>query len=128
MKTKTAFLVLVLTIFVVVNQVVAETEDCRNTPVEVTEVKDLGLSDADETKSVIEVQWCVNPTLQPTHSAFNVTLEITYADGAILIFDKQAESSFRSTQIEVPTLHIYRGKKPAVIKRMKAFVMTEVLN
>ena len=128
MKTQIRFLVLVLTIFVNVNQVIAETKGCRNTPVEVTEVKDLGLSDADETKSVIEVQWCVNPTLQPTHSAFNVTLEITYADGAILIFDKQAENSSRSAEVEVPTLHIYRGKKPAVIKQMKAFVTTEVLN
>jgi hypothetical protein len=128
MNRRIQFLVLVLTIFVNVNQAIARMEDCRNTPVEVTEVKDLGLSDSDETKSVIEVKWCINPTLQPSHSAFNVTLEITYADGAVLIFDKQVESSARSSQIEVPTLHIYRGKKPAIIKRTKAFVITEVLN
>ncbi len=125
MKQAIKFTVLVLTLFVIINQTIAKTDDCANTPVEVTQVKEIGLSDADETKSVIEVQWCVRSTLQPNHSNFNVTVEITYADGAILIFDEQVENQARSTQIEVPTLHIYRGKKPAIIKQIKAFVTTD---
>lgn len=114
------FLGLVLMVFVMVNQAIA------NAPVEVTEVKELGLSDSDETKSVIEIKWRINPALQPNHSVFNVTLEITYADGAILLFDEQAEKDTRSTQIEVPALHVYRGKKAAIIKEIKAFVTTEI--
>jgi hypothetical protein len=128
MNKKIGFLVLVLTIFAGVSQVIGEAKANPETPVEVKEIKDLGLSDSDETKSVIGLRWCVNPTLQPTHSVFNLTLEVVYADGAILIFDKQAESSVRSSRIEVPTLHIYRGKKPAIIKQIKAFVTTEILD
>ena len=124
MRRTIKFLVLVLMFFVSVSQAFALT----NTPVEVTEVKELGLSDSDETKSVIEIKWRVNPTLQTNHSDFNVTLEITYADGAVLLFDEQAEKNARSAQIEVPTLHIYRGKKAAIIKHIKAFVTAEILD
>jgi hypothetical protein len=114
---KISFLVLVLMFFV--------TLAIANVPVEVTDVKEIGLSDSDETKSVIEIKWRVNPALQPNHSVFNITLEIIYADGAILFFDAQAKNEARSAQIEVPTLHIYRGKKAAIIKQIKAFVTTE---
>jgi hypothetical protein len=122
MFRKIRFLVLVLMIFLMANQAIA------NTPVEVTDVKEIGLSDSDETKSVIEIKWKVNPSLQPNHSIFNVTLEVVYADGAILIFDEQVEKQARSTQIEVPALHIFRGKKPAIIKQIKAFITTEILD
>lgn len=125
MRRGAEILILVLTLFVTINQTIAKTKDCSETPVKVTQVKETGLSDSDETKSVIEVQWCVNPTLQPTHSAFNVTVEITYADGAVLIFDEQTGNEARSTEIEVPTLHIFRGKKPAIIKQVKAFVTAD---
>ena len=119
MKRKMRFLVLIL--FLTINPMFA------NTPVEVTQIKEIGLSDSDETKSVIEIKWKVNPSLQANHSDFNVTVEITYADGAILIFDGKAENDAFSTQIEVPSLHIYRGKKAAIIKQIKAFVTTEIL-
>ena len=122
MIRKIGFLVLVLTFLLTVNPAIARS----SSPVEVTDVKEVGLSDSDETKSVIEIKWRVRPTLQPNHSAFNVTLEVTYADGAILLFDEQAECAARSSQIEVPSLHIYRGKKPAIIKQIKAFVTTEI--
>ena len=122
MRRKIRFLVLVLMIFLAANQAIA------NTPVEVTDVKEIGLSDSDETKSVIEIKWKVNPSLQPSHSVFNVTLEVTYADGAVLIFDEHAEKEARSAQIEVPSLHIYRGKKAAIIKEIKAFVTAEILD
>jgi hypothetical protein len=121
-------LVLVLTMFLTINPALVKGDKCRATPVKVTEVKELGLSESDETKAVIEVKWCVNSALQPTHSAFNVTVEVTYADGAILLFDEQAESRARSTRIEVPALHLYRGKKPAIIREIKAFVTAELVD
>ena len=125
MKRKVKTLSLVLMIFLMISQAIAN--DCKTQPVEVTEVKEIGLSDSDETKSVIEVKWCVNQELQTKQNTFNVTVEIVYADGAKLIFDEQAEKQARSTQIEVPSLHIYRGKKPAIIKQIKAFVTTEII-
>lgn len=100
--------------------------DCL-TPVEVTEIKNLGISDSDETKSVIEIKWQINPTLYPNHSDFNVSLEVIYANGMVLIVDEQSENSTRSVQIEVPTVNLRRGKSPAFIKQTKAFVTTELL-
>lgn len=128
MKRKAEILGLVLMMFLAVNQIIAKTDDCQKQAVEVTQVKEIGLSDSDETKSVIEVKWCVNQAIQPAHSGFNVTVEVIYADGAILIFDEQSKNQVRSTQIEVPTLHIYRGKKPAIIKQIRAFVTAEILD
>lgn len=125
MRIQIRFLVLVLVMFLTINQGFAKSNECSETPIEVIHVKEMGLSDSDDTKSVIEVKWCVNSTLQPNHSDFNVTLEVTYADRAILLFDEQAEYQARSALIEVPTLHIYRGKKPAIIKQIKAFVTTD---
>jgi hypothetical protein len=101
--------------------------DCM-TPVEVTEIKNLGISDSDETKSVIEIKWQINPTLHPNHSQFNVSLEIIYANGMVLIVDEQSENSTRSVQIEVPTVNLRRGKSPAFIRQIKAFVTTELLS
>lgn len=122
MRRELRVLSLVLMIFLAFSRVFA------NVPVEVTGVKEIGLSDSDETKSVIEIKWKVNPSLQPNHSVFNVTLEVVYADGAVLIFDEQAEKEARSAQIQVPALHIYRGKKAAIIKEVKAFVTAEILD
>ena len=123
MKNTIRFAILILTICAVVSQVIA-LEDCKDKAIEVIEVKEIGLSDSDETKSVIEVKWCVNQELQPNASNFNVTLEVTYADGAILIFDQQVLSPARSSQLEVPALHKFRGKKSAIIKQIKAFITT----
>ena len=123
MKKQAKILSLILMMILTINQVFAE--DCKTQAVEVTEAKEIGISDSDETKSVIEVKWCVNQKLQTNPTNFNVTVEVTYADGAILIFDDQAQNQARSIQIEVPALHIYRGKKPAIIKQIKAFVVAE---
>ncbi len=117
--------ILILTILFGINQTFATVAVNCEIPVRVIEVKDLGLSEADETKSVIEVRWEVNPAIHSNYSGFNVTLEITYADGAILIFDEKAESSARFIRIEIPSLHIFRGKKPATVKEIKAFVTKE---
>lgn len=101
--------------------------DCL-TPVEVTEIRNLGISDSDETKSVIEVKWQINPTLHPNHSDFNVSLEIAYANGMILIIDECSGNSTRSSRIEVPTVNLRRGQSPAFIKQIKAFVTTEIVS
>lgn len=127
MKKTNQNLILVLFLALAATQIFANQLTCCLTPVEVTEIKNLGISDSDETKSVIEVQWKINPTLHPNHSEFNVSLEIVYANGTVLIVDEQSDNEARSALIEVPTVHLRRGKSPAYIKQMKAFVMTEVL-
>lgn len=127
MKGAKQILPLVLLTALAATQTFAQRLACCLTPVEVIEVKNLGISDSDETKSVIEVRWQTNPTLHPNHSNFNVSLEITYANGMILIVDEQANTEARSVRFEVPTVNLWRGKSPAYIKQMKAFVTTEML-
>ena len=128
MKRAKQFLTLIFLSVLVTPPIFAKSRDCCITPVEVTEAKEIGLSDSDETKSVIEIQWRVDPRFQSNHSNFNVTLEIRYADGAVLIIDEQAENSSSWSQIEVPTVHLVRGKLTASIKQIKAFVTTEILD
>jgi hypothetical protein len=120
--------ILILLTACAATQIFAGQFDCCLTPVEVIEVKNLGISDSDETKSVIEIRWKINPTLHPNHSDFNVSLEVIYANGMILIIDEQVGKTERSAQIEVPSVNLMRGKAPAFIKQMKAFVITEVLD
>ena len=127
MLSKTQKTIAILTILLTINLVFAAIAQSSETPVQVTEIKDLGLSEADETKTVFEIHWQVNPAIHPNHSNFNVTLEIIYADGASLIFDEQAEYFARLRRIEVPTLHTFRGKKSAIIKEVRAFVTKEIL-
>ncbi len=128
MKSTIQFLTLIFLSVLVTTQIFAKSHDCCVTPVEVTKAQEIGLSDSDETKSVIEIQWRVDSRLQSNHSNFNITLEIRYADRAVLIIDEQAESSSSSSQIEVPTVHLVRGKSAAFIKQIKAFVTTEILD
>lgn len=116
---KLRFLALVLMLCATVNSIIA----IDIVPVDVVEAREIGLSDSDDTKSVVEVKW---QTTQQNYKFFNVMLEIKYADGAILIFDEQVSNQSRSTQIEVPALHIYRNKRAAIIKEIKAFVTTEI--
>ncbi len=127
MQTTKKILTLVLLLACAATQSLAHSSVCCLTPVEVIELKNVGISDSDETKSVIEVKWQINPTLHPNHSDFYISLEVIYADSTVLIVDEKSESETRSVRIEVPTVHLQRGKTPAYIKQMKAFVMTEVL-
>jgi len=127
MKTTKKILILFLLLACAVTQSLANGSVCCLTPVEVTELKNVGISDSDETKSVIEVKWQINPTLHPNHSDFYISLEVVYADSTVLIVDEKSESETRSVRIEVPTVHLRRGKSPAYIKQIKAFVTTEAL-
>ena len=91
-------------------------------PVELVEVKDLGLSDRDESKSLIEVRWTVNPIYKDKIISFNLVLSITYAVGTT-IHDKQSmDSTSLSAQIEVPSVKTIGGKATAFIKNIDARV------
>jgi hypothetical protein len=99
-------------------------EIVSDTPVEVIGIRNMGLSAADETKSVIEIEWRVNNALHPNGESFNLTLEVVYASGVSLIFETRVEgATARSTQIEVPALHTIPGRVPAAIKQVRAIVM-----
>jgi hypothetical protein len=93
-----------------------------DTPVEVIEVKDLGLSDHDESRSVIEVRCRVRPVLQEKLVSFNLTLFITYADGTTISANRRITGDVLSTRFEVPSVKSVGGRAPAFIKKMDARV------
>ena len=105
-----------------INQTKAFAKNDGSVPVVVTEVKDLGLSDRDESKSVIEVRWQTASVQTEKISAFNVILSITYADGTTISERRTIEKNALSAHIEIPSVKFFGGRNSAFIKLMNARV------
>lgn len=95
-------------------------------PVSVVEVKDLGLSDRDESKSVIEVRWSANPIQKEKILSYNLTLSITYADGTTVSTRHKIEPGARSARIEVPSVKPFGGRATAFITKIDARVFAVI--
>lgn len=105
-----------------INQTLAVAKTTFDVPVEVTEVKDLGLSDRDELKSVIEVRWRVGFLDPENIASFNLVLSATYADGTIIVEKRKIERNALSARIEIPSVTTFGGRPAAFIKRLNAKV------
>lgn len=107
-----------------INQISAnpKTAGGGDVPVEVVEVKDLGLSDRDESKSVIEVRWSVDPVQKEKIISFNLVLSITYANGTTVSERRSMEKNARSARVEVPSVKTFGGRASAFIKKIEAKV------
>lgn len=97
----------------------AETTDFS---VEVLEVKDLGISANDDSKSIIEVRWRINPALVANVASFNLVLSVTYADRTTTNIKRQTDGKSLSMRVEVSSVNISKGKSAAFIKKMNAVV------
>ena len=95
-------------------------------PVEVVEVKDIGLSDRDETKSVIEVSWRTGSIQRERIVSFNLILSITYADGTTINDARRINPSSLSTRVEVPSVKTLGGRTTAFIRKMDAHVFAVI--
>lgn len=104
------------------NQAPARAQAAFDVPVEVIEVKDLGLSDRDESKSVIEVRWRVSPVQKEKIISFNLVLSITYADGTTISAKRKVEGNAFSARVEVPSVKNFGGRPSAFIKKTEARV------
>lgn len=91
-------------------------------PVEVVEVRDLGLSDRDELKSVIEVRWFIDPVQKEKIISFNLLLSVTYADGTAISEKRTVEKNSLSTRVEVPSVKTFGSRPAAFIKKIDAKV------
>lgn len=96
-------------------------------PVEVIEVRDLGLSDRDEAKSLIEVSWQSDRIQTDKISGFNVSLFITYADGTRLVEKHKFNKDIFSARIEIPSVKTFHGKPSAFIKKIDARVTAAII-
>jgi hypothetical protein len=88
--------------------------------VEITEVKNIGLSASSDAKSILQVVWSVNPQPGLLIRSFDLALDITYADGAVERVKSQANGADRRTRFEVPTLHRSAGRPGAELRSYKA--------
>lgn len=96
----------------------------NETPVKIVDVKNIGISAANQTKSIIEIRWQADFAPNKTVKSFEIKLEVVYTDGAVITAQSSAQGSARSGRVEIPTTHLYTGQTPAVIKSMKANVVT----
>jgi hypothetical protein len=105
------------------DQVLVKAETMTDAPVEVVEIKEIGISNDDESKSVIEIRWRINPALNSNVGSFKLFLSVTYADGTTLILTQNADAESVLAQIEVPSAKISKRNPPAFIKNLKASVV-----
>lgn len=92
--------------------------------IEITEIKNLGVSAAKETHSIIQVSWIAQATSDARILSFELHLEVTYADGKVEPLQVKANGSARSTRFEVPTLHREAGRPAAEMKSFKVSITT----
>ncbi len=97
-------------------------------PVEVIEVKDLGLSDRDESKSLIEVRWQINEIQKDKISAFKLSLSVIYADGTRIVEKHKFTKDVFSARLEVPSVKRFGGRPTAFIKRIEAEVTAATIS
>jgi hypothetical protein len=106
-----------------INQIYANPKTDLNVPVEVVEVKDLGLSDRDESKSVIEVRWSADSIQKEKIASFVLVLSVTYANGTTVSEKRTAEREARVLQVEVSSVKTFGGRTSAFIKKIDARVV-----
>jgi len=80
--------------------------------IEITEIKNMGVSALKETNSIIQVSWSAQGAPELKHVSFELSLEVTYADGFVEHSQAKAPGSARTGRFEVPTLH-RSGNQPA---------------
>lgn len=113
-------------LLITINQISADANTDFQVPVEVVEVRDLGLSDRDESKSLIEVRWRVGQIQKEKIAAFNLVLFVSYADGTTVTEKRKFEKTVLSAQIEVPSVKSFGGRSPAFIKKTEARVSAAI--
>jgi len=90
--------------------------------IEITEIKNMGVSALKETHSIIQVSWTAQGAPELKHVSFELSLEVTYADGFIEHSQAKAPGSARTGRFEVPTLHRSGNQPAAEMKSFKASI------
>ena len=122
MRSTLKILSLIILVLAFASQAKINATETADSAVEVLEIKDLGISANDDSKSIIEVRWRVNPTLVANVASFNLVLSVTYADGTTTNIKRQTDGKSLSMRVEVSSVNISKGKPAAFIKKMNATV------
>lgn len=94
--------------------------------VEIREVRNLGVSAARETHSIIQISWSTADSPDIKVVGFDLLLEITYADGFVAKASAKAQANTRNNRFEVPTLH--RSPNLPAAAEMKGLKVTITAN
>ncbi|HQU81567.1 MAG TPA: hypothetical protein PKY59_00485 [Pyrinomonadaceae bacterium] len=105
-----------------INQTCANAKTIFDFPVEILEIKEIGISDRDESKTVIEVHWRIDPLQKEKISAFNLVLSVVYADGTSVSEKRTAAKNESSARIEIPSVKTIGNRPAASIKKVSAKV------
>lgn len=123
---KTFIFLKLIGLLLTINQISAAAKSDLQIPVEVVEVRDLGLSDRDESKSLIEVRWNADAVQKEKIVSFNLALCITYADGTTITEKRKFERNVFSARVEVPSVKTFGGRSSAFIKKTEARVSAAI--
>jgi hypothetical protein len=90
--------------------------------IEITEIKNLGQSAANESLTVIQASWMAQSAPEIKIQGFELHLEVVYADGATQRATAKANGNARSSRFEVPALHRAPGRPAAEMKSFKVSI------
>ncbi|MCD9186384.1 MAG: hypothetical protein LUM44_08110 [Pyrinomonadaceae bacterium] len=105
-----------------INQTRANAKTALDIPVEVIEIREIGLSDRDESKTVIEILWRVDPLQKEKIESFNLFISAVYADGTVLNEKRTAVKNSVSVRVEIPSVKTVGNHPSASIKKISAKV------
>jgi hypothetical protein len=90
--------------------------------IDIVEVKNLGISAANDSKSVIQMKWAAKLPPGSNVKSFDVSLEVQYADRTKEKIRDTVNGSASSARFEVPTLHVSPGRPAAEFRTFEASV------
>lgn len=90
--------------------------------IEILGVKNVGVSAADDAKSILQITWAVEAQSGATVKSFEVVLEVSYADGSTQKVRATVAGTARHARFEVPTVQQVAGRPAAELKQFKASV------
>jgi hypothetical protein len=122
---KFRFLILLMVLAFGAGSIYAHKTALAGSQLEITEIKNAGVSAARETHTIIQVSWVTRGAPEVRTSSFELALEVTYADGYTSKFPATAAGSARSARFEVPTQH-RGGNQP--FAEMKSFKVSITAN
>ncbi|HVQ37312.1 MAG TPA: hypothetical protein VMS31_07260 [Pyrinomonadaceae bacterium] len=111
-----------LMLALVVTTVLAKGASASAGQVEITEIKNMGVSALKETNSIIQVSWTAQRAPELKHVSFELSLEVTYSDGFVEQSQAKAAGSARTGRFEIPTFHRAGNQPAAEMKSFKASI------
>jgi len=125
MKTRTLIIFCQIVCLLTAFALFAKAETLQDEPIEIVEVREIGISDSDETKSVIEIRWQINPAIAAKVRSFKIFLSVIYADGTKVNIVRHTDEESVALKIEVPSASFSNRNAPAFIKNIKALVFAK---